>query len=67
MAPDGVKPGHRIYLVLADPLKKKEAVYQRFENLIFTTTKTLVLFLLKFVVIFFKQYSAMHPFKQITD
>lgn len=30
MAPDGVKPGHRIYLVLADPLKKKEAVYQRF-------------------------------------
>jgi len=47
MAPDGVKPGHRIYLVLADPLKKKEAVYQRFDNLLFTSTKTLVLFLLK--------------------
>lgn len=29
-APEGVKPGHRVYLVLADPLGKKEAVYQRF-------------------------------------
>jgi hypothetical protein len=46
MAPEGVKPGHRIYLVLADPLKKKEAVYQRFDHLLFTTTTILVLFLL---------------------
>ncbi|XP_052066407.1 doublecortin domain-containing protein 1-like isoform X1 [Mytilus californianus] len=30
MAPDGVKPGQRIYLVLADPLQKKEKLYQRF-------------------------------------
>jgi hypothetical protein len=45
MAPEGVKPGHRIYLILADPLKKKEAVYQRFDHLL-TTIKILVLFLL---------------------
>jgi hypothetical protein len=37
-------------LILADPLKKKEAVYQRFDHLL-TTIKILVLFLLTLLII----------------
>lgn len=41
--PEGVKPGSRVYLIVSDPLTKKDAALQRYE------TKNSCIFLSQFV------------------